>query len=341
MALADQIRQLPKAEIHIHLEGAIRPDTAMELARKNGVKLPDCERVEDLYRYENLMEFLAVYSAIADAIVTTDDFRRITYEMLQSASASGCRYMEFFISPHAHDGIPFARQFEGIRAGMAEAESDFGIVSRIIPGMNRELGPAAGEEYLDEILANRQDDLIGLGLDYNEAPFPPEPFGEVFARAARNGLRLTAHAGESGPAAFIASSLDVLKVDRIDHGYNIVDDPALMSRCRDEGVAFTCCPSTTKYTTRWRDLSVPDHPIRRMKEEQLVVTINSDDPTMFQTDLGNEFVIVHGQLNFSLSDIKDTILAGLDGSWLDESTKRQWKAEWANDIDRMLAPHVL
>ena len=292
------LRALPKAEIHIHLEGAILPQTAMELARKNGVPLPECDTVENLYSYANLMEFLAVYGAIADSIVTVDDFRRITYEMLQSAARNNCRYMEFFISPHAHKDVAFSLQFEGIRVGMADAERDFGIVSRIIPGMNRELGPASGEHYLDELLANRGDDLIGLGLDYNEAPFPPEPFADVFARAAKNKLRLTAHAGESGPAAYIAGSLDALKVERIDHGYNVVDDAALVARCRDEGIGFTCCPSTTKYTTNWRDLAAADHPIRRMREAGLSVSINSDDPPMFTTDLGREFEVAHSELGF-------------------------------------------
>ena len=336
METSDVLRMLPKAEIHIHLEGAIQPGTAMDLAQKNDVALPECDRVEDLYSYQNLEEFLAVYGAIANSIVSVDDFRRITYEMLRSAATNGCRYMEFFVSPHAHHGIPFSRQFEGIRIGMADAESEFGIVSRIIPGMNRELGPSAGEDYLDEILANRRDDLIGLGLDYAEAPYPPEPYAAVFARAAQNGLRLTAHAAESGPASNIAGSLDTLKVERIDHGYNIVDDPDLVARCREEQIVFTCCPSTTQHTTRWRDLSAPDHPIRRMKDAGLAVTINSDDPPMFATDLGQEFEIAHTQLGFSMTEIKDAILTSLKASWLDETTKKQWIEDWAREIDAAL-----
>jgi len=331
------IRSLPKAEIHIHLEGAILPATAMELAAKNNVALPECERVEDLYSYADLAEFLAIYAAIADSIVTMDDFHRITYEMLESAAANSARYMEFFISPHAHKNVPFKLQFEGIRAGMADAETDLGIVSRFIPGVNRELGPQAGEEYLDEILDNRCEELIGLGLDYNEAPFPPEPFADLFARASENGLRLTAHAGESGPAAFIAGSLDALKVERIDHGYNVVNDEALIERCRGEGIVFTCCPSTTQYTTAWRDLDAADHPIRRMRYAGLAVTINSDDPPMFATDLGKEFEIAHDSLGFSLEDLKAAILTSLDASWLDETTKRQWKTDWSTEIDEAYA----
>jgi adenosine deaminase len=151
------------------------------------------------------------------------------------------------------------------------------------------------------------------------------------------GLHLTAHAGESGPASFIAGSLDSLKVERIDHGYKVVTDPALVTRCRDEGVTFTCCPSTTQYTTMWRDLAAPDHPIRRMKDAGLNVTINSDDPPMFKTDLGQEFEIAHAKLGFSLADLKAAILASLEASWLDQTTKRRWIADWGAEIDGMVA----
>lgn len=334
---SELLRQLPKIEMHIHLEGAILPQTALAMARKNNVVLPPCEVPEDLYDFADLSAFLEVYSAISKSIVNVDDFRRITYEMLESAAKGGARYMEFFISPHAHEGVPFSRQFEGIRKGMADASADFGILSAIIPGMNRELGPAAGEEYLDLILANRDDDLIGLGLDYFEAPHPPALFADVFARARKEGLRLSAHAGEAGPAAFVADSIDILKVDRIDHGYNVIDDPDLVARCRDLGIMFTCCPSTTTGTTKYRDLNAPDHAIRVMKDSGLVVSINSDDPPMFFTDLNNEFVLAMDGLEFSPAEIKTSILATIDHAWVDDSTKRQWKSEWTPEIEKITA----
>ena len=335
--ITEAFRRLPKIEMHLHLEGAILPGTAVELAQKNGVDLPPHDSPEDLYQFNGLDDFLAVYGAIASAVLDVDDFRRITYEMLESAAKSGARHVEFFISPHAHATVPFAKQFEGIRAGMAEAQTDYAVTSLIIPGMNRELGPEKGEEYLDEVLANRADDLVGLGLDYFEAPYPPEPFAAVFERARRAGLRTSAHAGEAGPAAFVAGSIDSLKVDRIDHGYNIVDDPALVARCRDLGIMFTCCPSTTMSTTKYRNLGSPDHAIRRMKEAGLVVSINSDDPPMFLTDLNTEYVLAHEKLGFSLEDIKASILATIDHAWVAESTKAIWREEWTPQIDLILS----
>jgi adenosine deaminase len=335
--MGERLRALPKMELHLHLEGSVRPATAAALTSKYGVPLPPYERLEELYRYDNLVDFLKLYSAVAASVREADDFRRITYEMLESCARNGARYVEFFFSPHAHFdfGAPYAVQIDGILAGMKDAERDFRVVSRMIPGINREQGPDAGREMLDLILAQRPDALIGIGLDYNEAPFPPEPFADLFAAARRAGLHVTSHAGETGPAAYIRGSLDALKSERIDHGYAVVDDPTLMQRCKDEGVLFTVCPSTSAVTSPWRDLSAPDHAIRRMKDFGLKLAINSDDPPMFFTDLGTEYVKCVEQLGFSGADIKASILASIDGSWLDDSTKKQWSREWAAEIDAL------
>jgi len=325
----------PKAELHLHLEGSILPDTAAELAALNGVDLG--APPESLYVYDDLAQFLAIYDRICQSVVTQDDFRRITFEMLRECAASGARHVEFFISPHAHRGVPFAVQFAGIRDGIAQAREAFGLTALFAPGINRELGPAAAEKYLDACLALRCPEMAGIGLDYNEAPFPPEPFAAVFARARAVGLKVSAHAGEGGPAAHVRGSLDALGVRRIDHGYAVMDDPALVARCRDEGVLFTCCPSTTRYTTPWKDLTAPDHPIRRMKDAGLRVTIHSDDPPFFRTTLAQEYRIAHRDLGFSLEDLRASVLTCLAGSWLPEDDKARLAADWAAEIDALLA----
>ena len=332
---AELLKALPKIELHLHLEGSIQPATALALARKNGVALPPCDSPAELYAYDTLDAFLAVYDAIAASVIDTADFHRITYEMLQSAAANGARYVEFFVSLGAHKTVPFERQFDGIRAGMGDAARDFGIPSAIVPGINREESPARASECLDRVLANRGDDLIGIGLDYFEAPYPPEPFAAVYQRAKREGLHLTAHAGEAGPAPYVAGAIDVLGVERIDHGYNILEDPALVERCRDMGLLFTCCPSTTLYTTPHKDLSAPDHPIRGMREAGLTVCINSDDPPMFLTDLGNEYLQAMEQLGFDALDIKRSIYATIDHAWVDDSTRASWRADWGPEIERI------
>lgn len=334
--LSTILRKLPKVELHLHLEGSISAPTAVDFTSKYGIALP--ERPE-LYAFSDLADFLSVYSAIATSVRVADDFRRITYEMLTSCAANGARYVEFFFSPHVHldEGIAFDVQIDGILAGMREAETDFGVASRIIPGISRELGPSAGFEMLDIILKNRPDELIGIGLDFNEAPFPPEPYAELFAAARRAGLHVTAHAGETGPAAHVRGSLDALKCERIDHGYNVVSDHALMQRCKDEGVVFTMCPSTSAITSAWHDLSSPDNAIRQMIDFGLKVCINSDDPTMFKTDLGLEYEKCVNELKMTRSEIVSSIQTGIEACWQDETTKRRWTSEWTREIETLWA----
>ncbi|MDO6963454.1 adenosine deaminase [Rhizobium alvei] len=338
LTLREFLHRLPKMELHLHLEGAILPATAADLARKNGVTLPPHEQVEDLYHYQDLKEFLDIYTAVSDSVITADDYRRITYEMLESCAANNARYVEFFFSPQVHfkNGVTFDTMIDGIAAGMDDAKADFSIDSRIVPGVNRELGPAAGEELLDMILARKEERLIGIGLDFLEAPFPPEPYANLFERARKAGLNVTAHAGESGPAVHISGSIDALGVNRIDHGYHVVTDPVLMQRCKDLGTLFTVCPSTAAVTSPWHDLT-PDHPIKQMADFGLRIMINSDDPPMFGTDLGLEYIKCAELMGFTPADFRRAALDSIDGSWLDDSEKASLSREWAAEIDMLIA----
>jgi adenosine deaminase len=220
---------------------------------------------------------------------------------------------------------------------MRDAETDKKVRSRLIPAHSRELGVERGFAFLDMVLGHRPDEVIGIGLDYLEAPFPPAPFAPVWEKARKAGLHVTAHAAESGPASNVRDSLDYLKVERIDHGYHIVDDPALVAHCRDLGTYFTCCPSTSTVTTPYRDLSAADHPIRRMVDAGLNVTINSDDPPMFETDLANEFVRVAREMKLTPAQLKACSLNAVRASWLDESEKRALLSEFTREIDLAMA----
>ena len=339
MDIETYARRVPKAELHLHLEGSVKPETFTALAAKNGVDLPIKEDVRELYVYEDLPAFLTIYDLVCQSIRSIDDFHRITYEALSSCASGGARYVEFFFSPHAHlaFGVPYATMLDGIVAAMHDAERDQAVQSRLIPAHSRELGPTRGLEFLDMVLADRRPEVIGIGLDYNEAPFPPAPFKEMYARARAAGLHVTAHAGESGPAENVRDSLDILKVERIDHGYHVVDDTALVARCRDEGVHFTCCPSTSGVTSPWKVLSAPDHAIRQMVKAGLNVSIHSDDPPMFGTDLANEYARIATEMQLSPQEIKECALNSIRGSWLDESTKREWLPAWSAEIDALAA----
>lgn len=342
MSIEGFARALPKVELHLHLEGAVSSATFADLAAKNGIGLPAGKRTSDLYSYGNLPDFLAIYDLVCASIRDAEDFSRVTFEALERCALGGARYVELFFSPHAHlaHGVAYATMLEGILDGFRRAREAYGLVARLIPAHSRELGPERGEHFLDMVLAERPAEVIGIGLDYNEAPFPPAPFAGTWERARAAGLNVTAHAGEGGPAAFVRDSIDLLGVSRIDHGYHVVDDPDLVARCRESRIPFTCCPSTTLATTVWRDLASPDHAIRRMIEAGLNVTIHSDDPPMFGTTLDREYALIARNFALSPEALGRIALAGLDASWLDPDTKRSWMADWTAEIDRLVADHA-
>ncbi len=338
MAIEDFARAIPKIELHLHLEGSVRPSTFVALAQKNGLALPPFDDVMELYRYDNLIDFLKIYDLVCRAVRTPDDFHRIAYEALSSAAAGGGRYVEFFFSPHAHaEFLPYPAMLDGILAGMRDAEADHGVVSRLIPAHAKPLGPEKGVAFVEMVAEHRRDAVIGIGTDYDELPVGPAAFRAMYDRARDLGLHLTAHAGEVGPADFVREAVEVLKVERVDHGYHVVDDAALVEECRAAGVFFTCCPSTTLYTTEYTDLSAPDHAIRRMIDAGLRVTLNTDDPPMFGTDLGAEFAMAAKALALTPAELKACTINAIDASWLDEGTKRAWRAEWTAEIDRLEA----
>lgn len=337
MTIEDFARAIPKIELHLHLEGAVLPSTFVALAEKNGLALPPFDDVMELYRYGNLLDFLKIYDLVSRSVQKPEDFHRITYEALASAASGGARYVEFFFSPHAHlaSGITYPEMLDGIIAGMHDAKTDKGVVSLLIPAHAKPLGPEKGLAFVEMVAANRRDEVIGIGTDYDELPDSPAVFKAMYDRARELGLHVTAHAGEVGPAEFVREAIDDLKVERVDHGYNVVDDPALVARCRDEGVFFTCCPSTTLYTTTFTDLASPDHAIRRMIDAGLKVTLNTDDPPMFGTNISDEFALVARTLRLTPAEFKACTMNAIDASWLDEGTKRSWRTEWSAEIDRL------
>lgn len=337
-AAAAFARAIPKIELHLHLEGAVRPATFVELTAKNGVALPANADVSDLYRYSDLSEFLKVYDLVCRSVVTADDFHRITYEMLESCADGGARHIEFFWSAHAHMalGVAYRTMLEGILRAMADIEHDRGVTSFLIPAHGKPLGPEAGVEFVDLVLAHRDERVVGIGLDYDEVPNNPALFAAMYDKARAAGLRTTVHAGECGPAAFVRGAVEVLRTDRVDHGYHVVDDQDLVALCRERCVFFTCCPSTTRVTTVFKDLSSPDHAIRRMIAAGLNVTLSTDDPPMFGTDLGHEFELAATVMELTPAELRACVLTWIDASWLDEGTRRTLRADWAREIDALM-----
>ena len=339
MHVDDALRKMPKTELHLHLEGAVDVYTFAELARKHGVALPEHDDPAELYQYDTLVDFLAMYSTVSETIRDRDDFQRVTYECLQRCSNSGARYVELFFSPESHfeNGVDYPTMLAGVLQGMTDAQTDFALISNLVPAINRELGGARAVEFVNMVQHHREARVIGVGLDFNEVGFPPEDYVEAFQLATNFGLHRTSHAGEVGPAANVWNGIELLDCERVDHGYNIVDDPAIVAACVASGIGFTVCPTTTTYTSAFRDLAAPDHAIRQMVDAGLKVNINSDDPAMFASDLADEFSIAHHTMGFTLAEMKQFGLNGIDAAWIDDSTKAQWQAEWSAEIDALFS----
>jgi adenosine deaminase len=338
MSLESFIRRVPKAELHLHLEGAVSAATFAELAAQNGVALPDGKPTAELYSYGNLQDFLKVYDLVCASVRSAADFSRVTFETLERSALAGARYVELFFSPHAHlaHGVSYATMLEGILDGFRRARERYGVVARLIPAHAKPLGADGGERFLDMVLAERPAEVIGIGFDYDERPNPPAMFLRIVERAKAAGLNVTNHAGEDGPAEYVRDTVDILGLRRVDHGYHVVDDPALMEHCRELGIVFTCCPSTTLVTTMWRDLASPDHAIRRMMDAGLNVTIHTDDPPMFGTTLDREYEMIARNFDLTPGALKQIALAGLAAAWLDAETKQAWEAEWSAEIDGLI-----
>ena len=339
MDVETALRKMPKAELHLHLEGAVDASTFAELAAKHALELPSHDQVGDLYQYDSLADFLLIYSLVCRSIQQEADFRRVTYECLARCADSGARYVELFFSPESHFemGVEYPTMLAGVLAGMADAKAERGLESNLIPAINRELGPARAVEFVDMVAAHPHPQVIGVGLDFNEIGFPSEDYVDAFRAAADHGLHRTSHAGEVGPADNVRAAIDLLNCERIDHGYHVIDDPELVARCAESQIAFTVCPTTTQYTTGWRDLTAADHAIRQMAEAGLKIMVNSDDPAMFVSDLGNEYVRLHREMGLTLDTLKEMALNGIDAAWIDDTTKASWRAEWSAEIDALFA----
>ena len=276
------IRALPKAELHLHIEGSLEPELMFALAKRNGIAIPyaSVEDVRAAYAFGNLQDFLDIYYAGADVLRTQQDFHDLATAYFDRAAADGVVHAELMFDPQTHTdrGIPFATVIEGLLSAMADAQTRHGISSALILSFLRHLSEeaafdtlAAADPWLDRIAA--------VGLDSSENGHPPEKFARVFATAAAKGLRLTAHAGEEGPPAYVYQALDLLHVDRIDHGNRALEDDALVDRLVREAMTLTVCPLSNLKLCVVHDLA--DHPIDRMLALGLRATINSDDPAYF------------------------------------------------------------
>lgn len=342
LTLEQFVRALPKVELHCHLFGAVRRQTFSELSARAGHPVSP-EEIEAFYtRGEKPVGVLRVLRALDAVLIRQpDDLYRITHEYLLDAHAHGVAYSEFFWNPTGTvrvSGIPYAQAQAAIVRAIADAEREIGIIGRLIPSIDREASPEEAVAMVQWMLAARAPQVVGIGMDYRENDRPPELFEAAYRLAREAGLKTTAHAGEFGmPWHNVATAIDLLQVDRIDHGYTIVDNPALMQRCIERGLVFTVVPTNSYYLRtlapeRW----ALDHPIRKMLAAGLRLHPNTDDPTLhLVTPTGAWLMML--QLGADVDDLKQFMRNGLDAAWMDEPLRQQWRPRWDDRFDQLRA----
>jgi adenosine deaminase len=285
------LRAMPKAELHIHIEGSLEPELIFKLAQRNGVKLayPSVEALRAAYAFTDLQSFLDIYYAGASVLLKEADFFDMAWAYFEKAAADNVVHAELFFDPQTHTerGVPFETVIRGLHHACQRAHQELGLSAKLILCFLRHLSEEEAFKTLDEALPFREH-VIGVGLDSSERGHPPEKFARVFARCRELGLHVVAHAGEEGPPEYIYSALDVLKVERIDHGVRCVEDAALVQRLAKEGMALTVCPFSNVKLCVFKTLA--EHNLPALLAAGLKATVNSDDPAYFGGYINDNFV---------------------------------------------------
>ena len=317
------IRGIPKAELHIHIEGSLEPEMVFQLARKHAVELnyPSVQALRDAYNFHDLQSFLDIYYAGADVLRDEGDFYAMTWAYLQRARDQGVVHAEIFFDPQTHTarGIPFAVVVNGIDRALRDGYRQYGISHRLILCFLRHLSAEAALATLDEALPHK-DKICAVGLDSSELGHPPEKFKDVFRRARAAGFAAVAHAGEEGPPSYIYQALDVLKVSRIDHGVRCEEDTALCRRLADQGIPLTVCPLSNVKLGVYRRME--DHNLKRLLDQGLCVTVNSDDPAYFGGYVADNYIAVQRALGLSREAIVALSRNSITAAFMTDAEKK-------------------
>lgn len=333
--LDEFITMMPKVELHVHLEGTVTPQTLLELAGRNGVELParDEEGVAALFRYRDFGEFLRVFMGLARAIVRGEDFERLAYELGLDLAEQQVRYAEVMISPMQHitRGVDLHEAIAGAMAGFARVERERGTVVRLALDYGRGYGIDAAWEVLEVARSARHMGVVGWSIGGQEIGHPPEPFAPIFAAARDAGLGLMAHAGEVVGPASVWGAVESLGVTRLGHGIRSADDPRLLEALRERGVVLDVCPTSNLLTGAVG--SWGEHPLRRLREAGVALTLNSDDPTFFHTTLTEEYRRAAAHFGFGADELCDAVRTAARASFLAPTERAALCAR----IDRELA----
>ena len=330
-------RRMPKTELHVHLEGAIRPSTLLKLARRNDVQLPahDIESLRDFYRFRDFEHFLEVYITVTSCLRTPEDYYLIAYEFGADCARQHIRYAEvtFTIASNVHlSGLPWQTILEGLNAGRAQARAEFGLDWRWVFDISRN-NPETQDDVVEIALAAREQGVVALGLGGSEADFPPGMFERPFARARQAGLPRVPHAGETAGPESMWAALRQLHADRLGHGVRCVEDPALMDYLGQHQVPLEVCPTSNVRLGVYPDYAA--HPLRQLWDAGLFITVNSDDPPLFSTDLNREYEALVEHFGFDADELEQVSLNGLRASFLPEADKARLETTFRAEFARL------
>ncbi len=335
--LPELLRQMPKAELHIHIEGSLEPELIFALAQRNGVALPyaDVESLRRAYAFTNLQSFLDIYYAGASVLLHEQDFYDMAWAYFERAAADNVVHAELFFDPQTHTerGVPMATVVQGLHRACVDAGQKLCVNASLILCFLRHLSEESAFETLEQALPFR-DKFIGVGLDSSELGHPPEKFARVFARCKELGLHLVAHAGEEGPPAYIWSALDVLKVERIDHGVQAIHDAALMQRLAQERIPLTVCPLSNQKLCVFPNLA--DHNLGKLLDAGLAVTVNSDDPAYFGGYINENFTQLFAATGLTARHAYQLAFNSFEASFATNPQKRAWEHQLKEAFEKFV-----
>jgi len=323
ISLENFITNIPKAELHLHIEGTFEPELIFKIAERNKINLKykSVEELHSAYKFNNLQDFLDIYYAGANVLITEQDFYDLTLAYLEKMKSQNVLHTEIFFDPQTHTarGIEFSTVINGIHSALKDAEKEFGITSKLIMSFLRHLSEADAFKTFEQGLKFRNW-ITGIGLDSSEVGNPPSKFQRVFKKAKSEGFLVMAHAGEEGPSEYVWEALDLLTVQRIDHGNRALDDADLVKRLADEQIALTVCPLSNLKLCVVDTLE--EHPLKTMLDQGILATVNSDDPAYFDGYVNENYFETAQALNLTKEDVYQLAKNSFIGSFLNEDEKR-------------------
>ena len=327
------IKKIPKAELHLHIEGSLEPELMFELSERNKIEIPfkSIDEIRAAYNFNNLQSFLDIYYQGSNVLIKQQDFFDLTWAYMLKCEKENIVHAEIFFDPQAHTnrGIEFGLVINGIYKALLKAEKELGISSKIIMCFLRHLDEEEAFKTLDQALTYKNK-IIGVGLDSSEEGNPPSKFERVFKQAMKEGFLTVAHAGEEGPAEYIWEALDLLKVKRIDHGVQCLKDKKLVQKLREKQIPLTVCPLSNVKLCVFEKLE--NHNLKKLLDKGLMVTVNSDDPAYFGGYINKNLIECQKVLNLSAEDVKKLAVNSFKSSFLDIDEKKKW-IDQINDMN--------